>query len=279
MGRVGLVTDARYRQHDTGYGHPECAERCDAVVQALQASGVFGRLTRIEAREATQAELELCHTASYMELVRHEHALGCEQLSTGDTPLSPETLTAATLAAGGAMRAVDAVIEGEVSSAFCLVRPPGHHAEADRGMGFCLYNNVALAARYSQRTHGLTRVAIIDWDVHHGNGTQAIFWNDPSVHFFSTHQAPWYPGTGAADESGGPAAPGATLNRPFPAGAGRHDILGAFEQDLAAALDAFQPEMLFISAGFDSRRDDPLGGFCAHRSGLRRPHAGGPPPR
>jgi len=156
---------------------------------------------------------------------------------------------------------VDAVVEGRAQNAFCVVRPPGHHANADRGMGFCIFNNVALAARYAQRRHGLERVLIADWDVHHGNGTQDIFYADGSVFFFSTHQHPWYPGTGSAEETGEGAGRRTTLNCPFPAGSGRAEILGAFQQKLLPAARNFKPDLVLISAGFDSRAGDPLGGF------------------
>jgi acetoin utilization deacetylase AcuC-like enzyme len=164
-------------------------------------------------------------------------------------------------AAGGVMNAVDAVLERRAKNAFCAVRPPGHHASAVRGMGFCVFNNIAVAARYAQRKHGIGNILIADWDVHHGNGTQDIFYNDGSVFFFSTHQSPWYPGTGARDETGEGPGRGTTLNCPLPAGSGRTDIVGAFREPLVRAMDDFKPELVLISAGFDSRLGDPLGQF------------------
>jgi acetoin utilization deacetylase AcuC-like enzyme len=152
-------------------------------------------------------------------------------------------------------------MEGKANNAFCIVRPPGHHASGSRGMGFCLFNNIAVAARYAQRKHGVERVAIADWDVHHGNGTQDIFYTDGSVFFFSTHQSPWYPGTGDAREIGEGPGKGCTLNCPFPAGAGKDEILGAFRDKFAPKMDEFRPDLVLISAGFDSRRGDPLGRF------------------
>jgi acetoin utilization deacetylase AcuC-like enzyme len=188
-------------------------------------------------------------------------ASGRPYLSTGDTDITPNSWDVAVRASGGVLNAVDAVLTGAARNAFCAVRPPGHHANAGRGMGFCLLNNVAIAARYAQRRHGIARVAIVDWDVHHGNGTQDIFYRDGSVFFFSTHQWPLYPGTGRADETGEGPGEGATMNFPFPAGSGRREILGAVEDSLLPAMDRFRPEFVLISAGFDSREGDLLGRF------------------
>jgi len=186
---------------------------------------------------------------------------GFHELSTGDTIISPRSLDAALRATGGALNAVDAVLSGKAKNAFCIVRPPGHHASAVRGMGFCLFDSIAIAARYAQKKHGVDRVLIADWDVHHGNGTQDIFYSDGSVFFFSTHQHPWYPGTGAPNETGEGRGQGTTLNCPYPAGSGRKEILGAFQEKLLAAADSFKPGLVLVSAGFDSRVGDPLGNF------------------
>jgi acetoin utilization deacetylase AcuC-like enzyme len=164
-------------------------------------------------------------------------------------------------AAGGVLNCVDAVLDRTHANAFCAVRPPGHHATPDRGMGFCIFNNAAIAARYAQKTHGVGNVLIADWDVHHGNGTQDIFYRDPSVLFFSTHQSPWYPGTGAASEVGEGPGKGFTINCPFSAGSGAAQIAGAFQSLLVPAANTFRPELVIISAGFDSRVGDPLGQF------------------
>jgi acetoin utilization deacetylase AcuC-like enzyme len=172
-----------------------------------------------------------------------------------------ESLRVARLAVGGILESVDRVAAGKASRAFCAVRPPGHHATASRGMGFCIFNNVAIAARHAQKRHGIERVVIIDWDVHHGNGTQDIFYEDASVFYFSTHQSPWYPGTGAASETGRGKGLGATLNCPFPAGAGIKEIGGAFRDQFLPAMEKFRPQLVLISAGFDSRMGDPLGQF------------------
>jgi acetoin utilization deacetylase AcuC-like enzyme len=218
-------------------------------------------MPRIPPRAATEDEVAACHTRKYIDIVKHDVAQGYEALSTGDTPLSPDSLEVALQAVGGVLNAVDAVVERRVQNGFCAVRPPGHHATPGRGMGFCIFNNVAIAARYAQRRHGIERVLIADWDVHHGNGTQDIFYADGSVFCFSTHQHPWYPGTGRPHETGEGAGRGATLNCPFPAGSGRAEILGAFQDKLLPAARDFQPDLVLISAGFDSRLGDPLGRF------------------
>jgi acetoin utilization deacetylase AcuC-like enzyme len=186
---------------------------------------------------------------------------GFHELSTGDTIISTRSLDAALRAAGGILNAVDAVVDKKAENAFCIVRPPGHHATPIRGMGFCIFNSIAIAARYAQRQYGIDRVLIADWDVHHGNGTQDVFYTDGSVFFFSTHQHPWYPGTGLPDETGEGAGEGMTLNCPFPAGSGRKEILGAFQEKLMPVADEVKPELVLISAGFDSREGDPLGNF------------------
>jgi acetoin utilization deacetylase AcuC-like enzyme len=233
----------------------------DAVVSALEASGAMADAPRIPVRAATEDEIALCHDRPYIELVKHEIADGARMLSTGDTQVGPESLEVALKAAGGVLNAVDAVIGGEARNAFCAVRPPGHHATADRGMGFCIFNNVAVAARYAQKKHGLGRVAIVDWDVHHGNGTQDIFYTDGAVFYFSTHQSPWYPGTGPADETGEGKGKGLTLNCPFPAGSGQAEIVDAFRNGFLPKMRDFKPDLILLSSGFDSRLGDPLGEF------------------
>jgi acetoin utilization deacetylase AcuC-like enzyme len=191
--------------------------------------------------------------------VEREVASNYRQLSTGDTDLNNKSSEAARLAVGLALSAVDAVFGAEVLHAFCVTRPPGHHASSSVGMGFCLYNTVAVAARYAQTVYGAERVLIADWDVHHGNGTQDIFYRDPTVLFFSTHQSPWYPGTGDACERGEGEGEGKTINCPFAAGAGGEEILGAFRDVLGPAAEEFRPDLILLSAGFDARVDDPLG--------------------
>jgi acetoin utilization deacetylase AcuC-like enzyme len=258
--KTGLVSDPVYRKHKTGSGHPESPERLDAIAEALKAKDIAPHLSAVEPRAATKEQILLCHDEALYDHVVERIGNGAGSLGWADTNVSADSLTAALKAAGGATAAVDAVVAGEVRNAFCAVRPPGHHATPTKSMGFCVFNNIAIAARHAQTQHKLARIVIADWDVHHGNGTQDIFYGDPSVFFFSTHQSPWYPGTGAKSETGRGEGEGFTMNRPFAAGAGRKEILGAFEE-LAERMDDYKPDLVLVSAGFDSRKDDPLGGF------------------
>jgi acetoin utilization deacetylase AcuC-like enzyme len=261
MPNTGIVYDSFMRKHDPGPGHPEQPERYSAVFNHLEAIGTIDLLRVLKPRAASEEDLALAHSPKYIELAKQEVAMGRSQLSTGDTSINKASFDCARVAAGCVMAAVDAVVDGSVENAFCLVRPPGHHAEYARGMGFCLFNNAAVAARYAQHRHGIGRVLIVDWDVHHGNGTQQIFYDDPSVLFCSTHQWPWYPGTGAQNETGEGAGEGFTINCPLPAGSGRAEVLGAFRAKMEPAVLDYRPELVLISAGFDSRIDDPLGRF------------------
>ena len=254
---TGLAADPVCKEHLTGPGHPEQPARFDAAVNALQGLD----LVKISPRLANHDELALCHSRKYIQLAEREIFEGFHELSTGDTVVSPKSLDAALRAAGQALNAVDAIVEKRISNAISIGRPPGHHATPVRGMGFCIFNTIAVAARYAQHKHGIGRVLIADWDVHHGNGTQDVFYTDGTVFFFSTHQSPWYPGTGARNERGEGAGEGMTLNCPFPAGSGRKEILGAFQEQLISAADDVKPEFVLISAGFDSRIGDPLGQF------------------
>ena len=256
-----LVADDECRAHLAGVQHPERPERYHAVMDGLSDAGLLPRLQRLPVRTVTEDELLLCHTGQYLATARRDIETGQHYLSTGDTDVTSASWNVASRAAGSVLNAVDAVLTGSARNAFCAVRPPGHHANAGRGMGFCIFNNVALAARYAQRRHGVSRVLIVDWDVHHGNGTQDIFYQDGSVFFFSSHQWPLYPGTGRADETGEAEGEGTTMNFPFPAGSGRKEILGAVQDHLLPAAKRFKPDLVLISAGFDSRIGDPLGRF------------------
>jgi len=261
---TGLLFDDIYRQHLVGdAGHPERPERLTAVLAGLENAGLLNTLTRIPARPATDDELALAHERTYIELVKRELAnvQGVKELSTGDTDVTRESLAAARAAAGGVMNAADAVVSGRVKNAFCAVRPPGHHATRNRGMGFCIFNNVAIAARYLQKVHHVGRILIVDFDYHHGNGTQDIFYDDDSVFYFSTHHYGAYPGTGSASETGAGKGVGTTLNVPLPPGAGDAQILAAFEQKLVPAARRFKPDFILVSAGFDGMRRDLLGQF------------------
>jgi acetoin utilization deacetylase AcuC-like enzyme len=261
MGRTGLVYHPTYLEHDMGAGHPESPQRLRAIMHRLEQSGTMARLTNIEPRRAEDEWITQIHTPDYVAaLHRHAPASGRVPLDP-DTSMSPGSLTAAYVAAGGALAAADAVMAGQVDHVFCAVRPPGHHAEAGRAMGFCLFNNVAIAARYIQKRYGLKKVLIVDWDVHHGNGTQHSFEDDPSVFFFSTHQYPHYPGTGRASERGRGAGEGFTINVPMESGEGDETYRTVFQQSLVPAADRFRPDFVIISAGFDAHQDDPLAGM------------------
>lgn len=255
MPGTGIAFDATMKRHDPGPGHPEQPARLSAAMSRLPS------LVEIPTRPASDDDLALAHTREYIQLVEREVAQRRSQLSTGDTSIGAESAACARVATGCAISAVDAVFSEQVSNAFCVVRPPGHHASAARGMGFCLFNSVAIAARHAQRAYQAERVLIADWDVHHGNGTQDIFYEDGSVLFFSTHQSPWYPGTGARGETGLGAGAGKTINCPLPAGSGQAEVLGAFRELLVPAAASFHPDLILLSAGFDSRIHDPLGQF------------------
>ncbi len=257
--RSALVADPASLLHLTGFGHPERPERFNAVLEALSEATLLDRLSRLPVEPASDEALLRCHTKEYVELARREILAGFPELSTGDTVICEDSLQAALMAAGGTIAAVDVVMSGRATNAFCDIRPPGHHATPDRGMGFCIFNNVAIGARHAQETHGIGRVLIVDWDVHHGNGTQDIFYEDDSVMYFSTHQWPFYPGTGARWETGAGSGKGTTINCPMRAGSGRTEIFEAFEQSLLPAAKNFRPELVMISAGFDSREGDLLG--------------------
>jgi acetoin utilization deacetylase AcuC-like enzyme len=251
-----LVTDPVFLTHVVPSGHPERSDRLRAVARALSGDA-FAGLVRRETRPVDDDVLALAHTEAYIaELRSAVPDEGIVQIES-DTYLCPRSVDVAASAAGAAVLATDAVMGGEAANAFCAVRPPGHHAEADRAMGFCLFNSAAIAARHAQRRHGAARIAIVDWDVHHGNGTQAIFWDDPTVLYCSTHQMPLYPGTGAASETGA----GNIVNAPLSAGAGTAEFQAAFEERVLPAVNAFRPDLIIVSAGFDAHWRDPLAGL------------------
>ena len=243
--------------HDMGPMHPERPARLEALKAAF-AADEFAELDRREAPLATVEQIARMHPRDHVERVLAAvPKTGLARLD-GDTSLSPGSGEAALRASGAVCAAVDAVIAGDALSAFCAGRPPGHHAEAEIPMGFCLFNNVAIAAAHARAAHGLKRVAVMDFDVHHGNGTQAMFWNEPDLMFASTHQMPLYPGTGSRQERG---AHGTIINAPLPSGAGGEAFRAEMTEIILPALDAFEPELLIISAGFDAHVDDPLAGL------------------
>lgn len=267
MGKTGLVYHPAYLEHDMGAGHPESPNRLRAIMQQLEQSGMLARLTKIAPRKAEDEWITQVHTPAYVAALHRQAPTNGRVSLDPDTSMSPGSLTAAYLAAGGALAAVDAIMNKQVDHVFCAVRPPGHHAEAGRAMGFCLFNNVAIAARYIQKKYGFKRVLIVDWDVHHGNGTQHSFEDDASILYFSTHQYPHYPGTGRASERGKGAGEGFTINVPMESGEGDDEYHAIFLKSLVPAADDFRPEFVIISAGFDAHKDDPLAGMGLTEAG------------
>ncbi len=253
-----LIADPICKHHDPGWNHPESPARFDVILKGLQDTGLLDRLERRPGRMASEADISLCHDPAYIAGAKQEIQQGVTQLSTGDTAVSYRSFEVALHAAGSALCGVDAVCSDSARNAFCVVRPPGHHATRDRGMGFCVFNNVAVAARYAQRTHGFQRILIVDWDVHHGNGTQDIFYEDASVFYFSTHQAPLYPFTGWETETGLGAGEGMTRNIALPPHSRGEVAIQALREHLVPAMQTFRPELILISAGFDAHSDDPV---------------------
>ncbi len=250
-----------YELHDTGSLHPETPGRAKVVQEHIKGSRIAESLEFIEPDPAGLEWITLNHSQKYVESV--EGAVGCGRtvLDFGDTRISTDSFRVARLAVGGALAGVDAVLEHGYHFAFSCARPPGHHARPEAAMGFCLFNNIAIAARYALQRHGLERVLIVDWDVHHGNGTQESFYEENSVYFFSLHQFPYYPGSGAATEIGSGKGSGFTRNVPMPAGTGMTDYRKAFEEILVPVAAEFAPQLILISAGFDAHEADPLAGI------------------
>ena len=253
---TGFLYDPRFLEHDAGRGHPERRERLVSTMAWLEGLDWFGDLARIDGAPADPAWIETVHDARYIARAEETCRSGAPFLDVADVGVSRRSSDVALLAAGGALALADGIVAGEITNGFALSRPPGHHAERGMALGFCLFNNVAVAARYLQRTHGVDKVLILDFDVHHGNGTQHTFEEDPSVMYASIHQYPYYPGTGAASETGIGRGAGATVNCPVPAGA--EDYVRAFDKRIIPAADAFGPEFVILSAGFDAHAADPL---------------------
>lgn len=277
--------DARFLDHDTGRGHPESPQRLTATLAHLAHQPWYGELVQVPARAADRAQIERIHQPAYIERAAATCAAGAPMLDSMDVSISKESFDVALLAAGTPPALADAIIAGRVRNGFALLRPPGHHAERDMALGFCLFNNVAILARHLQHAHGIDKVLILDWDVHHGNGTQHSFEEDPSVLYVSTHQYPFYPGTGAWYEEGTGRGKGATLNCPMAAGSGNHDYEQAFVDRILPKIDVYRPEFIILSAGFDAHHEDPLAqielstGFYAWMSErmmeMAEKHAGG----
>lgn len=255
--KTGFVYSTEYLKHSTEVNHPECAERLNAIVKRLTKTGIISKLEQISPEFVTEEWIETIHEKSYIESVKKYCESGI-RLVDFDTQISKESFDVAKLAVGGVLKAIDKVQSGEIQNAFCAVRPPGHHAEADRIMGFCLFNNVAIGAKYLQQKYGLKKIAIVDFDVHHGNGTQNSFYNDASVLFISSHQIPLYPGSGMEFEKGAGKGEGFTLNIPLKPESEDIHILEKYFNQVVPKLEEFEPEFLLISAGFDAHVLDPL---------------------
>ncbi|MEX0999309.1 MAG: histone deacetylase [Thermodesulfobacteriota bacterium] len=269
MAKVGIVLDKLYVDHDNGPGHPETYERILAIVDMLNYTNMMNEVVRITPRDATKEEITLVHTPEHYDKIASTKGKQRVFLD-ADTTTCSVSFDAALRAAGGTIAAIDSVLSGEVDRAFPIVRPPGHHAEADRPMGFCLFNNVAVGAAYLTQVKGLERVLVIDWDVHHGNGTQHIFEDSSKVLYFSSHQFPFYPGTGAAEEVGTGDGKGYTVNVPMEPGMGDNEFIKIFQEILKPIIEQYKPEFILVSAGFDIFFEDPLGGMKVTPEGFAK---------
>ena len=264
--KPGVVFDKRFADHSMGPDHPESPERILVLNRMLEEESA-GEFLPVTPRPATEAEIAWIHERGYIDFLKATAGHELVALD-ADTAAGPKTYETALLAAGGLLSALDAILEGRVRNAMALVRPPGHHAEASRAMGFCFFNNVAIGAEYLVRRHGIRRVLIVDWDLHHGNGTQHAFYSRRDVLYFSTHQVPLYPGTGATRETGDGPGRGYNLNVPLRAGKGDEDFLYVFRKILSPIAAQFEPDFVLVSAGFDIGRGDPLGGMLVDREGF-----------
>ena len=271
MKKTGFVYDKRYLEHVTFSGHPESPFRLEAIVEGMRENGLMEKLIHIEPKPAKQQWIEAAHNIRY--IMRFEEAciMGMPDFEHPDNSICRETYDIALLAVGGVLQAIDAMMEGKIDNAFCAVRPPGHHAETDRALGFCYFNNIAIGARYLQRRWGIKKVGIIDFDVHHGNGTQKIFENDSSVFYYSIHEHPSFafPGTGREFETGKAGGEGYTLNTPILPGKGDMDYRKKLTTDMVPAFKKFKPEVLLLSAGFDAHSSDLMSGVNLSAEGYK----------
>lgn len=265
--KTGIVKDVRYLRHMAGFAHPENPQRLAAIYEMLDNPMMSWKFIDIDPREATYDEITLVHSPYYLKYIAGTEGKEFVFLD-GDTATSPQSYQVAKLAVGGVLNAIDSVVSGEVSNAFALVRPPGHHAGRDTAAGFCIFNNVAIAAMHAIKKHNIEKILIVDWDLHHGNGTQDVFYNDPRVLYFSTHQYPYYPGTGGLNEIGQGAGKGYTVNAPLSGGAGDADFVKIFRSLLQPVAVAFRPQLVLLSAGFDTYYQDPLGSMRLRPKGF-----------
>ena len=257
--KTAFLYDPVYLNHDTGNGHPECSERLVCTMRHLKSQSWFEQMQPVASRFAEQEWLETIHDHEYINRAKQTCTLEVPFLDSMDVSVCRESFDVALQATGGVLALADRVMANQANNGFALIRPPGHHAEKNMALGFCLFNNVAILARYLQKQYGLDKILILDWDVHHGNGTQHTFEDDPSVLYISTHQYPYYPGTGAWYETGNGRGEGATLNCPMSAGDGDREYEQVFMDKILPKIDQFHPEAFIISAGFDAHKDDPLG--------------------
>ena len=267
MAKTGIVKDERYMNHRPGSFHPESHQRLEVIYAMLNDPDMAGQFHEVPVRRAKREELLLIHSPQYVDMVASTEGKDSLALDP-DTSTSAGSYEAALLAAGGMCQAISMVISAELDNAFALVRPPGHHAEKSRAMGFCLFNNVAIGARYAREYHNLKRVLIIDWDLHHGNGTQHSFEEDPTILYFSTHQYPYYPGSGAFHEAGTGRGEGFTVNVPLSPGHGDGEYVGIFERIMKPVAMEFNPELILVSAGIDIYENDPLGSMLVSPDGF-----------
>jgi len=264
--KTGIVKDWRYMEHDMGAFHVENPRRIEAIYRMVEKDISFP-YTEVEPRPAEEREIQMVHSSSYVKTIKETSGKGRVQLDP-DTATSARSYEVALLAAGGLLKAIDLVMEGKIQNGFALVRPPGHHAEASQAMGFCLFNNVAVGAEYLVKKFGIKRILVIDWDLHHGNGTQHSFYNRKDILYFSTHQFPHYPGTGYWDETGQDKGKGFTVNVPLSGGKTDEDYLYIFRKILSPIAAGYEPEFILVSAGFDIYKADPLGGMLISREGF-----------